>query len=331
MFEPRPNEDFEPSINAKNLWTYTRKSSFNAAGIRLPGLFITQGFDVDSSAFVAVVFLELWGLYSIVASIGLFDAEGNFNVLGLAVIFALFLIDVALAILRHFPAGADCRYANRAVLAETAHERHILRKARGFRRLLTPICTFLILGVAAIKVYGFYMLSDGEINALTISVLVSYLFAALLHINNTGYFLYGLVFSRKMRREYGKWASDSDDAHEVTIYDWRPFVISVPEDETIRLKGVAAGKHEIVRESTGNGDEPEWVLRTWGVLTDGQLNALVVQQPTDNAKATVARIGLAAQLSILDAPPLPAKSARTSTEGRTGAPVATFPKKKGGA
>ncbi len=61
MFELRPNEKFEPSKDVKNLWTYTRKSSFNAAGIKLPGLFITKGFDIDAAAFVAVIFLELWG------------------------------------------------------------------------------------------------------------------------------------------------------------------------------------------------------------------------------------------------------------------------------
>lgn len=303
MFELRSNEDFEPSINVKSLWTYTRKSSFNAAGIRLPGLFTTKGFDIDTAAFVAVIFLEFWGLYSIVSSIGVFDVEGSFNILGFAVIVALFLIDVSLAILRHLSAGPDCRYKNKYVLASSPQERHNLEKERGLRRFLKPVCSVLILGVAAIKIYGFYMLSGGEITGLTVSVLVSYLFAAILHINNTGYYLAGVIFSGRIRKEYAKWASNSDSAPEVTIYDWRPFVIEIPSNETIAIRETTAGKHEIEKE-TGEYGRPAYVLKTWGVLTDGQLNELIVKQPPPNAQATVARAGLKAQLHILDAAPL---------------------------
>lgn len=312
MFELRPNEKFEPSKDVKNLWTYTRKSSFNAAGIKLPGLFITKGFDIDAAAFVAVIFLELWGLYSIVSSIGLFGAEGSFNVLGLAVIVALFLIDVALAVLRHLPAGPECRYRNNEILAATPHARQKLRNERGIRMLLTPICSFLILGVAGVKIYGFYMLNSGEINGLTVSVLVSYLFAALLHINNTGYFLYGLAFNNKIRREYKRWANGADDAHEYTIYGRRQYPIAIPKEERIKIKEASAGKHRIVWEK-GEDDEQLYVIETYGILTDREFHALIVQQRGDNAKSTVARAGLAAQLDILDASPLP-QNAEVSSE-----------------
>lgn len=312
MFELRPNEAFEPSKDVKNLWTYTRKSSFNAAGIRLPGLFITKGFDIDTAAFVAVIFLELWGLYSIVSSIGLFSAEGSFNVLGFAVIVALFLIDVALAFLRHLPAGPECRYRNKLILAATPQEREKLRNERGMRVLLTPICSFLILGVAGVKIYGFYMLNSGEINGLTVSVLVSYLFAALLHINNTGYCIYGWAFNREIRREYKRWANGADDAHEYSIYGRRQYPIAIPKDERIKIKEVSAGKHRIASEK-GEGDEQVYVIETYGILTDRELQALIVQQRSENAKSTVARAGLAAQLDILDAPPLP-QNAETSRE-----------------
>lgn len=317
MFELRPNEKFEPSKDVKNLWTYTRKSSFNAAGIKLPGLFITKGFDIDAAAFVAVIFLELWGLYSIVSSIGLLSTEGSFNVLGLAVIVALFLIDVALALLRHLPAGPECRYSNNEVLATSPQARQKLRNERGARMLLTPLCSILILGVAGIKIYGFYMLNSGEINGLTVSVLVSYLFAALLHINNTGYFLYGLAFNRKIRREYSRWSNDADDAHEYTIYGTRQYPIDIPSDEKIKIREVSAGKHQIVHE--GEPPEQEYLIETYGILTDRELHALVVQQRGDNAISTVARAGLRAQLDILDASPLP-KTAEGSRHVREDEP-----------
>ena len=317
MFELRPNEDFEPSINVKNLWTYTRKSPFNAAGVKLPGLFTTKGFDIDAAAFVAVIFLEFWGLYSIVSSIGVLNAEGSFNILGFAVIFALFLIDVSLALLRHLPSGPDCRYRNNDVLASSPQQRHILRNERGMRRLLNPICSILILAVAGVKIYGFYMLSGGEITGLTVSVLVSYIFAAILHINNTGYFISGLIFNRRIRKEYGKWASGSDNAYEVTIYDYRPFPIDIPSDERIAIREATASKHQIVTEAAEHG-ETIYILKTWGVLTDGHLQALVVHQPTENARSTVARAGLKAQLHILDAPPLPPKYESAKKPGGVG-------------
>jgi hypothetical protein len=304
MFELRPNEKFEPSKDVKNLWTYTRKSSFNAAGIKLPGLFITKGFDIDAAAFVAVIFLELWGLYSIVSSIGLLSSEGAFNVLGLAVIVALFLIDVALALLRHLPAGPECRYKNHEVLATSPQARQKLRNERGARMLLTPLCSILILGVAGVKIYGFYMLNGGEINGLTVSVLVSYLFAALLHINNTGYFLYGLAFNRKIRREYSRWSNDADDAHEYTIYGRRQYPVEIPNEDKIKIREVSAGKHRITSEATGTAEQV-YLIETYGILTDRELQALVVQQRGDNAQSTIARAGLEAQLDILDASPLP--------------------------
>lgn len=205
MFELIASEAFEPSIDVKNRWTFTRKSSFNAAGVELPGLFVTQGFDIDVGAFVAVLFLEFWGLYSLVSSIGLVREDGTLNNLGLGGVVAAFLIDVALAIVRHLPVGQRCRYVNGMVLTSSPEERARLRNKRGAKRFLGLIGALLIFLVATVKVYLFYELNAGEITGLTASVLVSYLFAAILHVNNTGYFLYGLLFSWSLRREHDKW------------------------------------------------------------------------------------------------------------------------------
>jgi hypothetical protein len=301
---PRPGEDFEPTKDVKNLWTYTRKSSFNAAGIRLPGLFTTKNFDVDAAAFVAVLFLEAWGLFSLVSSFGLRNEEGGLNIFGIGGAFALFLIDLALAFLRHLPTGPECRYKNEWVLALTAQEQQKLLNQRSGRRWLAPICAFLILLVAGVKVYLFYMLNEGEITGLTASVLVSYVFAALLHINNTGYFLAGLYFNRKIRKDYNKWANGAFDAHSYTIYGKRPYAIEVSRDESISIKEANAGEHKI-RQYIAESGEPIYFLETWGVLTDRELAALIVLQSSPNAKTSVARTGLMAQLDILNSDPLP--------------------------
>ena len=82
MWEPRPGEKFEPSVK-KNRWTYTRKSSYNAAGIRLPGLFATAKFDTDALAVAGVILLGGYGLVMLVSSFGLFDAAGSLNWIGI--------------------------------------------------------------------------------------------------------------------------------------------------------------------------------------------------------------------------------------------------------
>ena len=104
----------------------------------------------------------------------------------------------------------------------------------------------------------------------------------------------------------------ADDAHEYSIYGRRQYPIVIPKDERIKIKEATAGKHRIISEK-GDGEEQVYVIDTYGILTDRELHALIVQQRGDNAKSTVARAGLAAQLDILDASPLP-QTAETSHE-----------------
>jgi hypothetical protein len=307
MWEPIPGENFEPSVDAKDAWTFTRKSAYTpAVGMRFPGLFTTKGFDTDALAVVAVIGLEAWGLVSLVSSFGLVDIGGNFNWLGVGGVIAAFILDVVLAIGRHLPVGRECRYENKYVLAKTEPEKMQLRIQRGQLRWLAPICAALILALAAVKIWLFYMLNeDVGITGLTASVIVSYLLAAIIHINNTGYFLAALWFNNKVKRDYRIWASAGSKAHEVTIYKRREFPITIPEGNEIIIRLGPVGEH-LIRAGEKDKGEAHFVLETYGVLTDRGLTDLIGKQPNDDAQAIVARVGLAAQLRILDtAPPLP--------------------------
>lgn len=330
-WEPLPGERFEPSVNTKNRWTYTRKSSYNAAGIRLPGLFTTAKFDTDALAFAAVLLLEGYGLVMLVTSFGLFDAVGSLNWLGIGGVIAAFLLDLTLAYGRHLPTGAECRYRNRRVNATTPQDIAQLENDRGRFRGLAFICALLILVLATIKIYLFYMLNeDLGITGLTASVLVSYVIVAILHINNTGYFLSALYFRRRIRKDYNEWANNGRNAHELTIHGRRPYPIDVPRNEQIDIKETRAGEHFIRKGKSGEGP---YVLETSGVLTDRDLQTLVVKQPTNNAKTTVARACLQAQLDILDAQPLQVSSepveepqiAEPESETRSGVVTPMYP------
>ena len=101
---------------------------------------------------------------------------------GLAESATTFLLDLTLAYGRHLPVGSECRYRNRRVNATTAQELAELEKDRGRYRGLAFICAVLILALASVKIYLFYMLNeDLGITGLTASVLVSYVIVAILH------------------------------------------------------------------------------------------------------------------------------------------------------
>lgn len=308
MWEPIPGENFEPSVSTKNIWTFTRKSPYNVEGMRLPGLFTTSRFDTEAVAFALVCILEIWGLYSLVSSFGLFDVTGAFNTWGVGGVVAAFLLDLFLATVRHLPVGADCRYRNRRVIATTPQELARLEHERGSWRWLSPICAVLILILAGVKIWLFYKLNeDVGITGLTASVLVSYFFAALLHIFCTGYFLSAWYFRTFcIGSDHKTWANDGPTAQELQIHDWRPFPIEIPTGETVRINEKARAHEHYIRRGNIEDGEATYVLETWGVLTDRDLQSLIVNQPTANAKTTLARVCLQAQLLILDAPPLAA-------------------------
>lgn len=309
MWEPRPSDKFEPSLNTKNAWMFTRKSPYTpAAGTTFPGLCTTKGFDTDAIVFAAVICLEAWGLVSLISSFGLFGPEGNFNWLGVGGVVAAFILDLTLAIGRHIPAGRECKYKNKDVLAETPHEKEALRKERGRLWLLSPLCAVLISALAAFKIFLFYELNaSAGITGLTASVFVSYVLAAIIHINNTGYFAAACWFSHKVKKDYRIWAGNGAKAPELTIYRRRRFDIVIPDGDTIKINLAKAGEH-LIRAGDKARNEAAYVLETYGILTDRGLQDLVGQQPTTSgpAKKIVAEVGLHAQLRILEEePPLP--------------------------
>jgi hypothetical protein len=297
MLEPTASEAFEPSKDVKSYWLYTRKSSYNAAGIELPGLFNTHNFQKDAAAFVAVVFLELWGLYNLLAAIGSISSYAMGGVV------AVFLLDIGLAFVRHLPSAVECRSKNSLILSFSPEDRFAIEQKRRKLKWLSPLGSLLILALAGLKTYLFYMLNE-EITGQTASVLVSYLIAAILHITNTGYFIWGLIFSFFLKRERNKWASrDAIAKEKLSIHRKREYRIDLVENESIDFKEARSNDHEI-RSFNENGKQG-FLLATSGVLTDAQLQGLVNSQPSPNAKRMVALKCLEAQLDILDSDPIP--------------------------
>ena len=83
-------ENFEPSLETKSVWRFTRKSPAQFGGIVLPGLFQTSHLTLDTAAFLTVIALEAWGL-------------GNLLIVGdlsATYVVFLFLIDLVFATFR---------------------------------------------------------------------------------------------------------------------------------------------------------------------------------------------------------------------------------------
>lgn len=298
----KPEENFEPSQQTKSRWRFTRKATADFAGVKLPGLFQTTGFTLDIALFSSVLALEVWGLACLLV------ASGS-NPLFFAF---LFLIDISLAIFRHMPEGTINECENRLVIAKNEEGKARLRNKIGAARRSTGLFSFLILCVAVFKIIDFYGLQNGQFTGLTAGIIVSYLLAAYLHINSTGYFLSGLLFGLLIGRDRKMYLNSPDsDKHPMHINQHREFVIETGSSttDTVALDPVRVERHEITKE--GN----YYMLRTWGVLEDRHLHVLVEAQRQDTAKRIIATNGVKTQLQIMQSDPAGAVGTMNNSTG----------------
>jgi hypothetical protein len=290
MFEWDPRLDFEPSLFTKKLWLFLRKSPRIIGGVTLPGLFQTPHSSVDTGFFITALALEAWGLLnlSIVTEI-----QFAYMVLP-------FLIDLVLAFFRHLPQGSICEMSNRLVVAEKV-EKDILQDKIKSRQRIVGVLSALIVLAALGKAYVFWSAQFGAFDALTAGILLSYLLAALIHIQCTGYFLFRVATSVSLwhnRGSYrrGKEPGASED-QKVTI---GARAHSPELHPPFKLVEATAREQRLVR----TGDAKTYWFETWGVLRDGELDALASAQRAEEQSAFVARAGLRHQLHILRVGPM---------------------------
>ncbi len=285
------HEDFEPSREMKSLWRYTRKLPATYGGVKVPGLFQTSNPVTDTILFIVVLVLELWGLYN-------FLQVGRANPVYVVV---LFLLDLTLAIFRHLPVGKICEYENRLVFE---HDPNVVARMRARLRRAERTSSFisiLLLGVAMIKIISFWGLA-GEFNGLTAGILVSYLVAAVIHIKVTGHVFFAILSEFKFwmdRRRY-----INDETRKILSPRLHRFVSFVPLNEC------QVGRHSLHADEQFSESEADgkkryaYILETWGVLTDAQLQEFINRQLEVDAKVTMAREGVRHQvLDILQADP----------------------------
>lgn len=169
----------------------------------------------------------------------------------------------------------------------------------GWLRLLSSCLSVLIVGLAIFKVISFYGFNGGGFDGLTAGILLSYMVAALIHIKVTGYFIFGLItdFLGWMDKRAFQFSEDANRPHEIRHCRKLEFRTKA------KLEGVKVPPIHglyVDGQPDSNGTQG-YHLETWGILTDGQVHAMIHQQPDNIAKAELARQGIRHQLEILDA------------------------------
>lgn len=309
---------FEPSSASKKKWLFTRKVK-NDQG--LPGLFSTSDFNLDIMMFLAVLVLEALGLLFL-------QIEGGIHP---AIVVILLLFDFVFASFLHMHEAKVCEGKNAKFLLvhmeetpqyieneneEGLDERHFelqnllnnLSKIPKFRYLFQ----FLIIVVALIKIYLFYYLFGIPLNDfIGVGVMVTYLIVAYLHINHTGFFfaeIYTNTFIKKDKSKFDKTGSGLENLFLIRqkreyYFEWdrklKEFNLELPNRAT----------HELVKVKDLENDKGfGYMFKSYGVLTDTELQTFISKQVRASEKICVAVNGLRHQMEILNSEPLGAEA-----------------------
>jgi len=273
--------NFEPQINTKNFWLYSRKYENTYSGVKLPGLFRTYNYTLDTFGFCLIVILEVLGMVAL----------KQVTALPTIVILALVTADILFAILAHLPVAKICRLKNEMVLEDNPARLANLRNQLGASKLLHYIPWVIIVGLALFKILGY--MTNSIFDGTTVAICLAYAVVALLHIVCTGYFLFEcfnrIIFFNPQKNQVLSLGGN--------INHFRTQLL----EESIDFIACEVNKHSIQKSDDSN----QYVLKTWGVLTDDDLQAMIMRQKTQQQKMLLAKEGLRHQYhNILDAAPI---------------------------
>lgn len=278
QFDFSPNQDFQPTKPTKDFWLYTKKNNSNFAGIHLPGLFANVGYSVQIAAFLGILLLEGLPTYYGVDQ----------GVMWQGILGAIF-VDIAFAILSHLWHNKICLYENELVIAKTIVLQESYRRKINSAKSKTYFFYLLILFSGFLK---FYLFFNAYItwDSVTMVVLVCYVLGSVLHIFFTGYFFFTSRFNYKIQSEYSDFINSNGQKNKISGFLEQP--IQTDGNSLLETK---SGNHSIFMKNN------IFYFKTWGILNDNELSALIGVQQTQIAQSIVAREGLGHQLLILNA------------------------------
>lgn len=273
--------DFEPQINTKNFWLYSRKHENTYSGVKLPGLFRTYNYTLDTFGFCLIIILEVLGMVAL----------KQVTALPTIVIVALVAADLLFAILAHLPVAKICRIKNEIVLEDNPAKLANLNNQLSASKLWHYLPWIIIVGLALFKILGY--MANSIFDGTTVAICLAYAVVALLHIVCTGYFLFEL-FNRIVFFNPQKNQVLSSGGN---INGYRTQYL----DKSTDFIDCKVNKHSIQKSD----DADQYVLKTWGVFTDDDLQAMIMCQKNQQQKMLLAKEGLRHQYqNILGAAPI---------------------------
>jgi hypothetical protein len=310
---------FEPSMETKTQWLRTRKKVRTYESVELPGLFATHAFWLDRLFFILIIVLEIWGLMNFVMV-----AE-----IHIAFTLLFFGIDVVLAGISHSGQGTICILKNDITLNKggllekttTENEKNLSikgvqkKKEKKLKRLnfIKNLCEAGIWGLAIFKIWAFIGNYTEGINGLSLAIIVSYLVVAFLHCYSTMFFVDEVIHRYKMKKEaYRSEIEQNSIFHAKTIknndlelrvdFQWTPIQKLNNSSEGNTSKSQENKKNKYTDATFGNHSVKDDTLVTLGILTDEELNQLIIRQPKD-LRALLALQGLKYQFTLLQSEP----------------------------
>jgi hypothetical protein len=280
MEEFKLNENFEPSSSLKKLWLYTFKDNSAITGtINLPGLFNTGRYILYFVGFLLILALEAWAFFT-----GLQEGM-NFTW-----VIAAIIIDFFLAFFGHRKQDIVCENRNRIFIENDTNNLLKLKKKIRNAEFYKWIFWIFIIVSAIVKIY--FVNETGADFDILLPVCIAYIFAAVLHCLVTGYFFYSSVFKIRWWMQHNKYSDNSGiNSHSMDV----PVKFLIGKE---LLETAIEKKHEIKLLDDGN-----FYFLTKGLLTDGELNTLIIRQTFPEQKVIIAKKGVELQLQMLSTEP----------------------------
>ena len=280
---PRIKKEIEilPSKSFQKLWLNTRKAKKIYGGVSMPGFYNTSGFSIDAIMFLIALGLEILGVYNLMIL-------GDFAI---TMALGLILIDVLAAFFAHFNQSIKIEMQNRIIVETDPFEQsQHKRKMNGWKKIVSFIAKFIIIGLAIIKIFLFMgLIGFGTFNGLVLFIIVTYFIVAYIHIYHTGYFLYEIISSVKYKSEI------NDKTRIITEPKKYDFVFDK------ELNEFENNGRKLYLDPNSNSEKGKfnYKFESMGIFDDEDVSLFVGQQKNEN-RAKFSIECLKFQLTIFD-------------------------------
>ncbi len=287
---------FEPSRETKARSLSTKKQAFSRGGFTHPGLTSTYGKSLYITLFVLAITLECLALI-------LLNAVLPFHP---SIIAGLVALEIGGAALWHYGTADKTLRKAKLAVAESQEDQDYLLSTRPMHFKIFNALGFGVIVLPAFFKMASIIYAAPILGGWTAALLCIYAGCAAIHLSASGYAMASIRESFAEYLNFKAMMSPSEkhdrEAHRFHINDFR----TTRFETNLRLAEVSlpAVNHRL--ESAGQSEDGQnlYVIKSWGRLTDAQLDCLSAHQESPEAQSVVLRQGLRAQLEIESSDPI---------------------------